>query len=1169
MANDWKYSTYSKIDSQVKDVFPFDNPRENQLETISEIVHAINNGYKYIVLEAGTGTGKSAIAATLALMHDSTYILTRTKQLQEQYLKDFKSDGFVLVKGKNNFKCRKYAVDGIDETCEYGRCVLEGYHCEYDAHIGNYKKKNKVCNYVYQKCVALDSDTVITNYAFYFYELNNMSGFKKRQLVVFDEAHNVEDIVMDFLKLEFTRDDLKENVGINLSKSLIESLVNGDYHDWIEFVQKVVDVYSDELDKIKPLKENSTDVAKKFNTLLSLKTNCEDFIKYIEEDPENWIIDYDKFQKILSFKALKVDKYAKRYMFSHGDICLFMSATILDYKLFAKWLGISEEEIYAIRRKSPFDVARNPIKTYNEFNLAYSSLAINAPKTIDVIKEILNQHKNEKGLIHTVSNKCKDFIIENIDDNRLIHHKTYNRIKQLEKYKNSKKPLVFVSPSMNEGVDLPGNQCRFQIIYKLPFPNYADKQTKLRAQMDSQWYDYKTCLSLVQTYGRGMRFDKDFCKTYVIDSRFKNYVRRDEIRNNFLPNSFKTAIDITPAEISDEEKREQENIIEEKTKIKKELITNLDHFDDDFNYKQKVDLKYNLITKGNQLLENMQYDDAIEFYSNLLINDLFLNDYHPYIKLSKAFRGADQFDNEVNVLVKFFKSGIYCRKSKLRWFRKRLEELSELGYYDSYKIPDLLNEFENNGAKNRRLSDIPVPIAYKIIKNRKNIKKAQIGHHVDDGFLDFVNDGENLDYNEKIDYKYDLVKLGNEFIDNKEYDKAILFYNKLLTNKLFENDYHPYRKLSRVYRKKKLYLDEVNILTSFFYSGIYCNDKQLKWFKKQLKQLSKYGNFDYSKINDLENEFLANGANNKHLADTPVPIAIKIQKLKESSQKETLTSNESFLINTLNENNGIKSKPKMNSGNYSQQYFKDLAIEITKLPGYISDRDLNNHKTIDFVSITDFTNINEKADLKNKGKELEKEDYEKAVEFYNTLKKNKLFEYDYYPYRRQCILFKNRIKDDYRDLNTIRELFENEIYLNNHQYIWLTNKLRELFVKLDLTNHEISQFEDLIKKYMENKNQYESLQESFVPIAERIIKDEDGLKLLSKEKYDMLQDLYYVKELGVGHIRRKEYERAMNYYHSLLGSDFLYYQYHAYKQFARIFKEMDNPIKFAEIYNNL
>ena len=79
----WQYSNFSKIRSDVKAGFPFKNPRPGQLETISEIIHAIDLGFKYIVLEAGTGTGKSAVAATLCSLYDTSYILTVTKQLQD------------------------------------------------------------------------------------------------------------------------------------------------------------------------------------------------------------------------------------------------------------------------------------------------------------------------------------------------------------------------------------------------------------------------------------------------------------------------------------------------------------------------------------------------------------------------------------------------------------------------------------------------------------------------------------------------------------------------------------------------------------------------------------------------------------------------------------------------------------------------------------------------------------------------------------------------------------------------------------------------------------------------------------------------------------------------------------------------------------------------------
>ena len=76
-------------------------PRNSQIKLINKINWAIGEGYKNIILEAGTGIGKSAIATTLANMYDDSYILTMTKQLQEQYLNDF-GDMLVEIKGCGN-----------------------------------------------------------------------------------------------------------------------------------------------------------------------------------------------------------------------------------------------------------------------------------------------------------------------------------------------------------------------------------------------------------------------------------------------------------------------------------------------------------------------------------------------------------------------------------------------------------------------------------------------------------------------------------------------------------------------------------------------------------------------------------------------------------------------------------------------------------------------------------------------------------------------------------------------------------------------------------------------------------------------------------------------------------------------------------------------------------
>ena len=69
--------------------FPFASQRAKQVRILEEICTAFNSGYKYIVLEAPTGFGKSPVAISVATTLGSSYICTSTKDLQTQYSKDF------------------------------------------------------------------------------------------------------------------------------------------------------------------------------------------------------------------------------------------------------------------------------------------------------------------------------------------------------------------------------------------------------------------------------------------------------------------------------------------------------------------------------------------------------------------------------------------------------------------------------------------------------------------------------------------------------------------------------------------------------------------------------------------------------------------------------------------------------------------------------------------------------------------------------------------------------------------------------------------------------------------------------------------------------------------------------------------------------------------------
>jgi len=555
------------IPNEIIDNFPFENPRSGQLEIITEIYEAIEKGYKFIILEAGTGTGKSVIAATLAKIYSPTFILTMTKQLQEQYLNDFENEGFSVVKGRRNFNCLSKLEDIKNNKdsyrCDTGTCSERyNFQCKYgiikqapddktffsSGHaFGKSYWRNLVhCNYWQQKAEGIYSDIVIMNYDYAMFEFNYPHDFKKRNLLILDEAHNIEKKIMGFIELKISKNTLEKDIKVKIRDDEIKNIQKEGYGAWLSFINFIKRKYIKEIKKLR----NNIDIGSKSQSNLIREKKLQDFteeldrynrfIKYLKQDKKNWILINEK--ESIYFKPITIDKYANDYLFKYTDICLFMSATILDHRQFKKWLGLDNKKIYSIKVDSPFKAKKHPINLNNTFNMKYSNLKRNAPKTLSVIEDILKLHENEKGLIHTISYQCNNFLMKNLANGRLITHKNKNREEILSKFEKSKKPLVLLSPSMNEGVDLPYDKCRFQIIYKLPFPNTSDKQVNIRIKKDKYWYPYQTVLNLVQSYGRGMRAEDDYCQTYIIDSRLKTYMEKSSVYKKLIPDFFKKAI---------------------------------------------------------------------------------------------------------------------------------------------------------------------------------------------------------------------------------------------------------------------------------------------------------------------------------------------------------------------------------------------------------------------------------------------------------------------------------------------------------------------------------------------------------------------------------------------------------------------------------------------------
>jgi Rad3-related DNA helicase len=223
------------------------------------------------------------------------------------------------------------------------------------------------------------------------------------------------------------------------------------------------------------------------------------------------------------FKPIDVSQFAEQYLLRLGHKVLFMSATLLSSDKFLKTLGINSDEAVGLRLPSPFPVEHRPILHVPMGKMTVKEIDRTLPVIARAVEKILEQHKNEKGIIHTHSYKISNYLKKNIKSKRLLFPNPENRDKMLKKHLKSKDPTVLVSPSMTEGVDLEGDASRFQVLCKIPYPYLGDKLIKKRMHKWKWWYPFQTAKTIIQSIGRSVRSKEDKAVTYILDSDWERF----------------------------------------------------------------------------------------------------------------------------------------------------------------------------------------------------------------------------------------------------------------------------------------------------------------------------------------------------------------------------------------------------------------------------------------------------------------------------------------------------------------------------------------------------------------------------------------------------------------------------------------------------------------------
>jgi len=541
------------------DYFPYESMRQFQREVLEQVDRAMASK-RYIILEAPVGFGKSAVAAALCAYLSSAYILTSTKQLQDQYASDF---GFPVVKGKSNFQCRVPTSSGLLPPCSKGRCetdwrlsdcphylTFEDYDqhkrrlCTRDSKCENLKD-GAPCSYYDQKWFGFRAPVTVCNYPFLLSQLKTAKAVPHRRLLVCDEAHDVEKQIVGFASFSLVRSEIARYWSGQDKEFFIPDRGVDDPVAWLDMLTDTKGV----LDEFCATHLEDGTLQDRVAACKDLAEALERLIVDLEGDPGNWVVNAVKKARDGSidevvFQPIQIGGFT-RPLFETSDSILFMSATIFSKELLSRTLGMNDEDVSFISvPESSFPVENRPIYALNTARLNWASMDASLGSIVSAVDAIMDRHVGERGVIHTTSYYQVNYIMEHASEwnrKRLVTTEGSSERSNLLRMHGLTEGSVLISPSLFQGVDLKDEMSRFQVVVKVPYPDLSERRTSVKLQRDRAWYDWQTSLRLVQTYGRSVRSETDHAVTYVLDSNFSQFVA---LHRDLFPAYFLEAVKV-------------------------------------------------------------------------------------------------------------------------------------------------------------------------------------------------------------------------------------------------------------------------------------------------------------------------------------------------------------------------------------------------------------------------------------------------------------------------------------------------------------------------------------------------------------------------------------------------------------------------------------------------
>jgi ATP-dependent DNA helicase DinG len=503
--------------------------REHQVDAIEWI---LKSDKKYVFLEAPTGAGKSIIGIVSAMCSGGANYSVHSKTLQHQITSDFPEARSLF--GRSNYEC----IENPAVSC------AECFHTKEMP-----CKAKGTCLYEVKKKEILAARLRILNYDYLISECNYIGKFSGHDFNVIDEADNLENTLIEFVTLTFTKYSLSK-LGLSdeieeLKKSSKDKI--GLVTSWKQFCHIAHERATEQINKLDTIISTYTfppteEQGRTLKEKVRLVHLIEKINLFVDNVDDTWLYDDSQEDKYIFRPLWLNEELGHEFMWRHSNKWLLMSASFLPLHIECKRLGIPIDETDYKILPSTFPKERRPIHVESCANLTAKTMEAEVPKLISRIKQIVDDRPQEKGLIHAVSFKLARDIYEGVQSDRLVIHDSTNRQSVLEEFMESDEPKVLISPSLERGVSLSMDLCRFVIVAKAPFLYLGNKIVSARvysSRIGNEWYSATMLLTVLQMCGRGMRSKDDYCETFILDEQFQ---RVFQSKPSFLPEWWKEAV---------------------------------------------------------------------------------------------------------------------------------------------------------------------------------------------------------------------------------------------------------------------------------------------------------------------------------------------------------------------------------------------------------------------------------------------------------------------------------------------------------------------------------------------------------------------------------------------------------------------------------------------------